>query len=201
VRRPAGEGDPRGQHAAGRLPGQLDRDLLALARQPSSAYLRSDVFRDIRTLKTTSAFVGLRRISRAAAAGEELAGLIRSGSQPATPRAVRELGGLVHALRMALVDVERRGGDAGFDITAAIRGVAAFLPHEPVPALTAGLAGAVRSSGLIGLRAVRLVSRPIWQAVNRFDAVAEASAANLAGRPAGPAGGDGPLSRRDPLAG
>jgi chemotaxis protein histidine kinase CheA len=142
---------------------QLDRDLLALARQPGSPYLHSDVFAALRTIHTTSTYVGLDRVAKAAAAGEALAARLRSGAQPVTPRAVRELGGLTHCLRDALAAAARHGGDARFDVPAAIAGVTALMPAER------GLAAAVRTSGQ---RAARLVSWPLREAVARLDALA-----------------------------
>jgi hypothetical protein len=145
--------------------GQLDRDLLALARRPGSPYLRADVFQALRTIHATSAFVGLTRVARAAAAGEALAARLRSGAQPVTPRAVRELGGLTLALRHSLATVALHGSDGRFDVTAAAAGVVALTPGTGERWLTA----AVRGSGL---RAVRLVSWPLREAVSRLDALA-----------------------------
>jgi two-component system chemotaxis sensor kinase CheA len=153
---------------------QLDADLLALARQPLSAPLRTDIFQALRTIKTTSAFVGLRRVSRAAAAGESLAVRLRSGAVPVTPRAIRELGELTHAIGAAVATAARTGSDARFDLPSAVAGVAALQPVAEAP-----LAAAVRESSLFGLRAVRLVSRPLRNAVSRLDSLAESSAASL----------------------
>jgi chemotaxis protein histidine kinase CheA len=144
---------------------QLDRDLLALARRPASPYLRADVFQALRTVHATSAFVGLARVAEAAAAGEALAARLRSGAQPVTPRAVRELGGLTHAIRDALAAAALHGGDGRFDVPAAIAGVVALTPG----AGDRGLAAAVRTSGQ---RAVRLMSWPLREAVSRLDALA-----------------------------
>ena len=157
---------------------QLEADLLALARQPLSAPLRTDIFQALRTLKTTSAYVGLRRVSRAAAAGEELAGVLRSGELAVTPRAVRELGELAHAIGGALEAARHSGTDSRFDVPAAVAGVSALAPGSGVP-----LSAVVRGPGMLGLRAVKLLSRPLREAVWRLDALAGSPAATLAANP------------------
>ena len=58
---------------------RLDRDLLALERDPAATEPVASAFRSLHTIKGTCSFLGLRRLERVAHAGESLLAALRSG--------------------------------------------------------------------------------------------------------------------------
>jgi len=58
---------------------RLDRDLLALERDPAASEPIASAFRSLHTVKGTCSFLGLRRLERVAHAGESLLAALRAG--------------------------------------------------------------------------------------------------------------------------
>ena len=58
---------------------RLDRDLLALERDPAAGEPIASAFRSLHTVKGTCSFLGLRRLERVAHAGESLLAALRAG--------------------------------------------------------------------------------------------------------------------------
>src|SRR5262245_34472246 len=58
---------------------RLDRDLLALDRDPAATEPIASAFRSLHTIKGTCSFLGLRRLERVAHAGESLLAALRAG--------------------------------------------------------------------------------------------------------------------------
>jgi two-component system, chemotaxis family, sensor kinase CheA len=58
---------------------RMDRDLLALERDPAASEPVASAFRSLHTIKGTCSFLGLRRLERVAHAGESLLAALRAG--------------------------------------------------------------------------------------------------------------------------
>jgi two-component system, chemotaxis family, sensor kinase CheA len=80
----------------------LAQKLLRLESAPGDVELVREIFRDLHTIKGSSAFVGLRRMNRLAHAAEDLVGQLRDGARGADRAVVDALLGALDALRAIL---------------------------------------------------------------------------------------------------
>ncbi len=64
---------------------QLDRDLVALERDPVDRTRLASIFRTIHTMKGTSGFLGFGSLEAVTHAGESLLSKLRDGALQATP--------------------------------------------------------------------------------------------------------------------
>ncbi|MFO0548805.1 MAG: Hpt domain-containing protein [Polyangiaceae bacterium] len=64
----------------------VSQKLLAIERAAGDAELLRDLFRDLHTVKGSSAMVGLEPVNRLAHAAEDLVGQLRDGTPPSTAR-------------------------------------------------------------------------------------------------------------------
>lgn len=90
---------------------QMDRDLVALERQPADVELLSRVFRCIHSIKGASGFLGFTRLGDVAHAGESLLSELRDGRLVLTPAITSALLQLVDAIRLILDQVRGTGKD------------------------------------------------------------------------------------------
>ncbi|HEU5268420.1 MAG TPA: ATP-binding protein [Jatrophihabitans sp.] len=107
---------------------RLDRDLLALTRDPGSPHLLANLFRTLHTVKGTSGCLALHRLEELAHAGETLLVRLRDRELALTPAVARLLHELVAAIRLLLARIAATGDDAGPDVgrvLAAVRAAAA----------------------------------------------------------------------------
>ena len=65
---------------------RLDRDLLALERDPGSRDVLASIFRTMHTIKGTCGFLGFLKLERIAHAAESLLAGVRDGSMAITPQ-------------------------------------------------------------------------------------------------------------------
>jgi two-component system chemotaxis sensor kinase CheA len=126
---------------------QLDRDLVALERDPASRELLSSVFRTIHTIKGTSGFLAFTRLERLTHVGENLLARLRDGELRLDSHLAGHLLLMVDTVRGLLDRIEATGSDA--DPAVPAEGVAARLeavlaggPAEPVGAQVAPLVAA-----------------------------------------------------------
>ncbi|MBF0689167.1 MAG: chemotaxis protein CheW [Cellulomonas sp.] len=119
---------------------QLDQDLVALEKDPTSRPLLSSVFRTIHTIKGTSGFLAFARLERLTHAGESLLAELRDGRRTMDQRTTDVLLAMVDRVRSVLAAVDRDGteGDVPIDdVVAALEGVLAAAPAtetQDVPA-------------------------------------------------------------------
>jgi chemotaxis protein histidine kinase CheA/CheY-like chemotaxis protein len=102
--------EPFLEESADRLE-SLGQKLVALERAGSPSLtqeLVNDVFRDLHTIKGSSAFVGLSPMNRLAHAAEDLVGQVRAGARPADRPVIDALLQAVDALRALLARASRR---------------------------------------------------------------------------------------------
>ena len=90
---------------------QLDRDLVALERDPGSTALLSSVFRTIHTIKGTSGFLAFHTLESVTHVGESLLARLRDGQMALTPELTTLLLEVVDAVRALLAEIEQSGGE------------------------------------------------------------------------------------------
>ena len=99
---------------------QLDRDLVALERDPESRERLSSIFRTIHTIKGTSGFLAFSELEKVTHAGESLLSRLRDGKLNLTAEVTTGLLTMVDAVRRLLADIERTGVEEPRDHSALI---------------------------------------------------------------------------------
>jgi two-component system chemotaxis sensor kinase CheA len=113
----------------------MDRDLLALKQNPSSANLLRGVFRTMHTIKGGAGFLGLGGLEKLAHAAENLLGKIRDGEMPFTNDVAAILLATVEKCREGLLLLETNGNDAGFEPGPIAQQLLAIVQGESSPAI------------------------------------------------------------------
>jgi HPt (histidine-containing phosphotransfer) domain-containing protein len=88
---------------------QLDRDLLALEKEPGARDKLASVFRTIHTIKGTCGFLGFGKLESVAHVGESLLSRLRDGELSMTPPIADGLLAMVDAVREMLSSIEATG--------------------------------------------------------------------------------------------
>ncbi len=113
---------------------QLDQDLLALERDPSSRELLSSIFRTLHTIKGTSGFLALHTLERVAHAGESLLSKLRDGEILLTAQIATALLEMVDAVRALLGHIENEGHEGTEDYAELVELLTALLEgRAPAP--------------------------------------------------------------------
>lgn len=94
---------------------QLDRDLVALEKDPSSTEILSSIFRTIHTIKGTAGFLALSKLEFVTHAGESLLSLLRDGKIQLDTEITSGLLSLVDAVREMLAGIEATGKEGERD--------------------------------------------------------------------------------------
>jgi len=94
---------------------RLDRDLLALERDPHSREVLASIFRTMHTIKGTCGFLGFARLERIAHAAESLLAGLRDGSLSITSQTAGVLLATGDVLRLILRQIEATGTDGEDD--------------------------------------------------------------------------------------
>jgi two-component system chemotaxis sensor kinase CheA len=123
---------------------QIDRDLVSLERDPSSAELINVVFRNIHTIKGSAGFLAFSNLERLAHAAENLLGKLRSGETKLCAATSNLLFSTVDALRKHMQHIETSGTDGSgiadgliAELHAANEGSAPAAPRQTNRAPTA----------------------------------------------------------------
>lgn len=90
---------------------QLDRQLVALEKEPTSRELLSAIFRTIHTIKGTCGFLGFARLESVAHVGENLLSRLRDGYVHLNSELTTALLAMVDAIRRMLALIESTGQD------------------------------------------------------------------------------------------
>src|SRR5689334_21152425 len=90
---------------------QLDRDLVALEKDPQSHERLASVFRTIHTIKGTCGFLGFGKLESVAHVGESLLSRLRDGELLLTAEITTGLLSMVDAVRQMLAAIEAAGND------------------------------------------------------------------------------------------
>ncbi|HEY2748473.1 MAG TPA: response regulator [Polyangia bacterium] len=117
----------------------LSQKLLRLESSPGDAELVREIFRDLHTIKGSSAFVGLRRMNLLAHAAEDLVGQLREGARSADRGVVDALLGALDSLRAILAAAAAVDPTAGTRIDVPIDVAVARLraPGATTPGVSA----------------------------------------------------------------
>ncbi len=94
---------------------RLDRDLVALEKNPSDRDILASVFRTIHTIKGTSGFLALHKLGAVAHVGESLLGRLRDGQLTLDREITSALLAMVDAVRQILASIEASGGEGDRD--------------------------------------------------------------------------------------
>lgn len=94
---------------------RLDRDLVALERDPSSREILARIFRTIHTIKGTCGFLAFGHLEAVAHVGESLLSRLRDGDLRLTPEITSALLAMVDAVRDMLAHIEAAGNDGDKD--------------------------------------------------------------------------------------
>jgi two-component system chemotaxis sensor kinase CheA len=94
---------------------QLDRDLLALERNPDSRDLLAGVFRTVHTIKGTSGVLAFSRLEQLTHVGESLLSRLRDGTTALTDARSTALLQMVDAIRGLLAEIEATGSEGDAD--------------------------------------------------------------------------------------
>jgi len=89
----------------------LDREFVALEREPAARDRIAAVFRTIHTIKGTAGFLGLPRLEALAHAGESVLSLLRDGDIDLTPSTTSALLSMVDGVRAMLKCLEASGNE------------------------------------------------------------------------------------------
>src|SRR5208283_1559907 len=85
---------------------QLDREFVALEKEPNARDRIAAIFRTIHTIKGTAGFLGLPKLEALTHAGESLLSLLRDGKLVLTPVMTSALLSMVDGVRAMLKCVE-----------------------------------------------------------------------------------------------
>ncbi len=90
---------------------RLDRDLIALEKDPANRETLASIFRTIHTLKGTSGFLAFNQLESVAHAAENLLTRLRDGLLGLTPEITTALLSTVDAVRQMLASIENCGNE------------------------------------------------------------------------------------------
>ena len=95
---------------------QLDRDLVALEKDPAARSTLDSIFRTVHTIKGSCGFLGFSKLETLAHAGENLLGLLREGQLLLDVDITSALLAMVDAMRQILAHIEtnQTEGDADY---------------------------------------------------------------------------------------
>jgi two-component system chemotaxis sensor kinase CheA len=96
---------------------RLDRELVALEKDPQNRDALAGVFRTIHTIKGTCGFLGFSKLEKVAHVGENLLSLLRDGKLLLTPEITTSLLAMVDAVRQILGEIQSSGLEGNADNT------------------------------------------------------------------------------------
>jgi len=106
---------------------QLDRDLVALEKEPTSHALLSSIFRTIHTIKGTSGFLAFGKLESVTHVGENLLARLRDGKMIIDPPTTDVLLAMVDTVRDLLAAIEATGAEGDVDVSGVVERVSALL--------------------------------------------------------------------------
>ena len=99
---------------------QLDRDLVALEREPGNRDLVASIFRTIHTIKGTCGFLAFHQLEAVTHAGENLLARIRDGKLELDAERANVLLAMVDVVRTLLGEIEATGAEGDHDHSALV---------------------------------------------------------------------------------
>jgi len=113
---------------------QVERELVALERDPGDPKRIATLFRAVHSIKGTCGFFGFSKLATVSHAGENLLGRLRSGERTLTPEIANALLALVDALRTILARIEATQEEGADDFTPLIERLRSLDADVPAPA-------------------------------------------------------------------
>jgi two-component system, chemotaxis family, sensor kinase CheA len=110
----------------------LDRELVALEKNPGNRDTLASVFRTIHTIKGTCGFLGFTKLESVAHVGENLLSKLRDGAVLLTPEIATVLLQMVDAIRQMLQAIDTSGNEGERDDQELINTLTKFQ-QEPLP--------------------------------------------------------------------
>ena len=110
----------------------LDRDLVALERDPSCGDLLAEIFRAVHTIKGTSGVLGYPKLEKVAHVGENLLSRMRDGKLLLNPAITSGLLAMVDALRRLLSEIEQNGNEGTDEYGDVVQQLEALLTASSV---------------------------------------------------------------------
>src|SRR5579863_63750 len=156
---------------------RLDRDLIALEKDPSSQPLLASIFRTIHTIKGTSGFLSFGQLESVTHVGESLLARMRDGALTLTPEITSALLALGDAVRQMLGHIETSGSEGERDDAALVATLTELLqsgtaepPPPPPPAPAPPAEAAPQPSANLGdilMAAGKAKVSQVWEAVEQ----------------------------------
>jgi two-component system, chemotaxis family, sensor kinase CheA len=115
---------------------RLDRDLIALEKNPNDREILASVFRTIHTIKGTSGFLAFDKLGAVAHVGENLLGRLRDGQLALDREITTALLAMVDAVRQMLASIESAGVEGDRDDSALIANLTRLQRGSEAPAKT-----------------------------------------------------------------
>src|SRR5437868_5008457 len=118
----------------------LDRELLALEKNPHTPELLASVFRRVHTVKGACGFLGFAKMEVVAHASENLLSKVREEELELTPTIVTALLGVADTMRSILRGIEANGKEGDEDYSAVVENINRLQRGEvsdPAPAVAA----------------------------------------------------------------
>ena len=110
---------------------QLDRDLVALEREPGNRDLVASIFRTIHTIKGTCGFLAFHQLEAVTHAGENLLARIRDGRLELDADRANVLLEMVDVVRNLLGEIEATGAEGEHDHSALVARINASMETSP----------------------------------------------------------------------
>src|SRR5260370_756670 len=105
---------------SGEMLDQLERELIALERDPSSSETLASLFRSLHTIKGAAGFMGLEGLGALAHSGESVLSDLRDGALRFTPLLATALLALSDRIRQVLSHLDQTGVEGDIDATAIV---------------------------------------------------------------------------------
>ena len=126
---------------SGEMLDQLERELIALERNPSSPETLASLFRSLHTIKGAAGFMDLAGLGALAHSGESVLSRLREGSLTFTPLLATALLAVSDCIRKMLAHLDQTGREADIDTSAIVAELtrlqdAATEQHDQLPELT-----------------------------------------------------------------
>jgi two-component system, chemotaxis family, sensor kinase CheA len=115
---------------------RLDRDLIALEKNPNDREILASVFRTIHTIKGTCGFLAFDKLGAVAHVGENLLGRLRDGQLALDREITTALLAMVDAIRQMLASVESAGVEGERDDSVLIANLTRLQRGSEAPAKT-----------------------------------------------------------------
>src|SRR5208337_4773315 len=126
---------------------QLDRDLVALEKDPRAQNILASIFRTIHTIKGTSGFLGFTKLGSVTHVGESLLSEMRDGELVLNSEITSGLLVMVDAVREILANIEATGQEGDRDYQTLIESLNRLQNLQPATLpVKAGLLSAASSS-------------------------------------------------------